>query len=1465
LTISYILVVGTGVNEGNIYKNRAIVLTGIAGLAISNYATAAVEVVGDPIFSDSLVIGKVFNDLNGDGDQQVGEAGIPGVKIVSVSGLLVTTDTYGRYHIDGIKIKKFTRGRNFILKADPATLPPGTIFTTENPRVIRITQGLLQKINFGVQIPFKTNSQKPDPGHSKEIGDKSDLAKLYTWVKGYFKKTEDAVEEITYQWEKSNETIKADHIFLGRHFFLHNSWSINPVFQGAINRLTNAIENNPRLIVLIPPAGEDENDHISLDQKRIQELKKIISSKIDKKDAIKEIVFRIAKPEDFLTSNKAVGHNASITSVDITDKNSALKPNLLITTDSLQIKPVLNVYLQNEPVMINKENQRNEARFFIYTNYPDYIKEWKIEIFSPTSDTPLKIFRGKKASIHQPIKWDLKDIDGKVIKPDMGYAFKLTVYDHKGNFDYTKHRTFDVKGETLLGIANDTFSYSEDLPYAIGIKGQGSHPKQLPFDRDNTEVRNIAITGGEVTIYGEGISKGSYVRVNDESIYVDRNGKFVRKIIKPAGEHDFNLHFTQLDGKKHHEVMTAIVKGRQFFMVGIADVTVGQTNFKGHVEPTSEEDEYDEKVYTDGRIAFYLKGKIKGKYLLTAQADTGEEPLDKIFERMDEKDPRSIFRRLDPDRYYPVYGDDSVTKNDVDTQGKFFVRLEWDRSKILWGNYLTEMNDTDLTSYNRSLYGAKAYLETVQTTKFGDHLADLTAFWAEAQTVHSRDVIRATGGSLYYLKHGDIVIGSEQIIVEVRDDASGLVSKSYTLEIGQDYEIDWLQGRIMLARTLESILNSENLISNTPLAGEKVYLVAEYEYDARSYRVDHSTYGFRTSGWIYDHFRMGGTFVEETRDTGEDYRYYGIDTTFKPFKGTTFDIEWGESERKGSGAYFSNNGGLTYEELPVQDRDKKSDAWKVSLIADIAEWCEKLPDFTFSTIYSHRDKGYSTSGQEVLNDTDQYSVELKGNVLKDYSLFSQYSVQDEEDATRISTGTIQLGKIFNENFKIISEVRYQDIYDPGEEDLNDSIGALQMNYRFTDYLSAYLGQQFTLYHTEETPENNRTFLGVGLDVTKNIHVDVEGSAGSLGEGVKLGGNYKVNDDHEIYGNWQYLTGRHIGRNSRTTIGNKGRVSDNVDIYTEHQINYGTYEQSASDIFGLDYAPVDFWTLSASYSKSAVDKKGSTSTTRYTSSGLSDITIPGSTLAFQTGNSSLGIIDRDIITGSVAYDHDDLKYKTKMQVRFDRGDEDANQYVLTNYFDWNFRKNMSLLLGYDFSLTRNLDNDIDDARFMEGKLGFAYRPIYIDKFNLIGKYTFLEDLAPIGQEDVTYTDERSHVFSIEGIYDLTNKWQIADKFAYRRSELRANRHSGEWFYSDTYLLASRIHYHFIYKWDAMLEYRMLWNTLADDHKQGFLFGIYRHLGKNVKVGVGYNFTDFDDDLTHRDYSADGVFINFIGKW
>ena len=101
---------------------------------------------------------------------------LSGNPLATAAGLVMETDAYGRYHLAGVDVDSFTRGRNFIIKLDPATLPDGARVTTENPRVQRITQGLMNRLNFGVQMPEMTV-----PGKLMEI----ELGMLFTYLISY--------------------------------------------------------------------------------------------------------------------------------------------------------------------------------------------------------------------------------------------------------------------------------------------------------------------------------------------------------------------------------------------------------------------------------------------------------------------------------------------------------------------------------------------------------------------------------------------------------------------------------------------------------------------------------------------------------------------------------------------------------------------------------------------------------------------------------------------------------------------------------------------------------------------------------------------------------------------------------------------------------------------------------------------------------------------------------------------------------------------------------------------------------------------------------------------------------------------------------------------------------------------------------------------------------------------------------
>jgi uncharacterized repeat protein (TIGR01451 family) len=149
-TVTYLLRVGAGVRPG-VYTNSAVLEDN--GAPVSNVTTADVRMAGDPMLDDALILGTVWHDRDGDGWQDENEPGIPGVRLATVEGLLVETDRFGRFHLAGLSGGRQERGRNVILKVDPATLPVGSSFTTPNPLVRRVTPGLPVRFDFGVSLP----------------------------------------------------------------------------------------------------------------------------------------------------------------------------------------------------------------------------------------------------------------------------------------------------------------------------------------------------------------------------------------------------------------------------------------------------------------------------------------------------------------------------------------------------------------------------------------------------------------------------------------------------------------------------------------------------------------------------------------------------------------------------------------------------------------------------------------------------------------------------------------------------------------------------------------------------------------------------------------------------------------------------------------------------------------------------------------------------------------------------------------------------------------------------------------------------------------------------------------------------------------------------------------------------------------------------------------------------------------
>jgi uncharacterized repeat protein (TIGR01451 family) len=148
VVLKLVLIAGAGIGSGE-FTNEAW-MTDASGSVLSSVGRATVRMIGDPTFDCTDIIGRVFEDKSGTGSMDDGARGVANVRLATVRGQLITTDSEGRYHIACADIPESERGTNFILKLDERTLPTGYRVTTENPRVIRITAGKMAKINFGV-------------------------------------------------------------------------------------------------------------------------------------------------------------------------------------------------------------------------------------------------------------------------------------------------------------------------------------------------------------------------------------------------------------------------------------------------------------------------------------------------------------------------------------------------------------------------------------------------------------------------------------------------------------------------------------------------------------------------------------------------------------------------------------------------------------------------------------------------------------------------------------------------------------------------------------------------------------------------------------------------------------------------------------------------------------------------------------------------------------------------------------------------------------------------------------------------------------------------------------------------------------------------------------------------------------------------------------------------------------------
>ena len=324
-----------------------------------------------------------------------------------------------------------------------------------------------------------------------------------------------------------------------------------------------------------------------------------------------------------------------------------------------------------------------------------------------------------------------------------------------------------------------------------------------------------------------------------------------------------------------------------------AGVVEGALNFRNlsvkALQPARAQDGFEQelrhfpRVSANGRrdagarAALFLKGKVKGDYLLTLAYDSEKAAKERLF------------RDIQPDEFYPVYGDDSVKGFDAQSTGLLYVRVDKGASFVLYGDFSTQslmpfsgLPTRQLSQYSRSLNGVRSHVE--------GGLGSLNAFAARTSSRAFTEELPALGVSGYYaLSRTNIVPNSEKVDIVTRDrHQPAVITSSVAMTRFSDYEIEPLSGRLLFRTPVPSLDIGFN--------ANFIRVTYEYEQGGPQFWVYGADGQFKLNEWM----EVGGAYVRDENPL-DDFTMKGVNVLVKLADKTTLIAEVAQTSNVISG------------------------------------------------------------------------------------------------------------------------------------------------------------------------------------------------------------------------------------------------------------------------------------------------------------------------------------------------------------------------------------------------------------------------------------------------------------------------------------------------------------------------------------------------------------------------------------
>lgn len=1038
--------------------------------------------------------------------------------------------------------------------------------------------------------------------------------------------------------------------------------------------------------------------------------------------------------------------------------------------------------------------------------------------------------------------------------------------------------------------------------------------------------RNLAVSGTA--------PPGSSVLVNGAPASVDGGGRFHVITPLPTGPSEISIRADDVEGgsstlrwpvyvAQRHQVVVAMVEGIAASSLTSRGWLADTATIAGMGRDTT----FNVGALSiSTRARAYLKARMPGGPLseeleLTAHLDTGRQRSSSVF-----------FETLDdPVRDYLSLGDASEEVQDVNTKGKLYVHLKAGASSAVVGSIHTDLSSSgDLFAYNRTADGALVDLRRA----VGDNEIRVRGFTTVGTTSSSRDAnwFRATGGSLYYLRHSHVVEGSEIVRVVVRDRDSGLPLSETVLKLGRDYSVDYEGGRVQLREPLASVGLSTWLINNVDastmgMSSNIVYLSVGYEHEDQDGRSQRAA-GVYLSSELHKRVQIGAGVASEERDGVPGYRLWGADALVHLGKVSTLRAEIAGSKQRDAAHWMSLDGGLSFGALQrdsaFDSNDGRKLGWKIA--ADLAgvDVSKRLAGTHLSLYVQDIERGFAAGdtvleqgrlkfgarAQHRLSSRDLLRLRHEGYVallprvgptstdvdanpapeLPDerasYLTSIQWARDDGAwhyklegmhqrlsstaalandgaslDSRRLGAGafssydvnphlTVRVGQ------QLVANTRDADVVLdpllPSGERGSESLAGVVSSVGSDLWLTPDLKLATDIFQRWNGDISGR--LGLRSKDAKGgsvyLQEQVAGVGGKLQATTVVGAEERFGADQggRRYGEYQLGHGTQASRNRAVLgIGRRWQVVDalGLGLGIEHQQAFGGRLPDGTPLGdakrNLLHSSFDFATAS-----------------RFRLLGRFELRMD------QGGDSDPELLGDDprpgLPPGGFA-DHGGVAPGAALLI----GPGRTTQWLVGLTADWRlFDDHTWFARGRFSNLKRNTSGA--EAGFRELTTGWAYRPAKNDSFEMLGRYSYLQNR----RVDAGEHSERSHVLALLPMWRLPASLQLSGKVALKHTAVDEKFGTGDAVETHLTAILSLLRLGFVFygNWDLSTELRQLAHVgNADDEvKRGVLFELGYTLGQHLRLGGGYNLSRFsDNELGDLDRDSHGFFIRMTGQY